>query len=263
MASKEIGRNDVTVSRATKLMGRGMRLFRAVSSFSSRILVWFALMLSMFVLVIANDILSVRWTDMVWWEHFYSLSVPFLTGGIVSFLFFFLVVYVPDRRKRRLIKEYLRQFYRTLKRDILYEVTFACKKGGRRDLGASSDTVKKLLTVEGYRKAFRGGKNADEGIYAFRNGLCVDGSEYREIVWHLQVLAKQIDYVLRKYPFADPKIFDFFKRLEVSLLSWRDSEPGYDESKRLSGFLGEIFGGFSIIDGYRGYDIVEKMIEEI
>jgi hypothetical protein len=39
--------------------------------------------------------------------------------------------------------------------------------------------------------------------------------------------------------------------------------PGYDEEKVLSRFVWEIFGGFSWVEGYRGYDIVERMIEDI
>ena len=238
-------------------------MFEAGLKFFSKVLVWFVVALTLFIIVIVNDILGIRFTDTTWWDDFYNLFVPFLTGGLVSFLFYFLVVYVPDRRKRRVVKDNFRQLYRSLKEDMMYQVIFACNKGGRKDLEASSGTVEKLLTVEGYREAFHEGKEADEGIYAFQNGLTVDGSEYREIIWHLQILAKQIEYVLHKYPFADAEIFNFFKRLEVHLLSWADSEPGYDESKRLSGFMGEIFGGFSFIDGDRGFDIVEKMIEDL
>lgn len=238
-------------------------MFETGLKFFSKVLVWFVATLTLFISVIANDILSVRFTDTTWWDDFYNLFVPFLTGGLVSFLFYFLVVYVPDRRNRRVVKDNFRQLYRSLKEDIMYQVISACCKGGREDLRADLDTAEKLLTVEGYRKAFRGGKEANEGIYAFQNGLTVDGSEYRKIVWHLQILAKQIDYVLHKYPFTDAKIFDFFKRLEVYLLSWADSDPGYEESKSLSGFMGEVFGGFSFVDDDRGFDMVEKMIEDL
>jgi hypothetical protein len=40
-------------------------------------------------------------------------------------------------------------------------------------------------------------------------------------------------------------------------------EPGYDESKALCGFVWEIFSGFNVIEGYRGYDLIEKMIDDI
>lgn len=37
----------------------------------------------------------------------------------------------------------------------------------------------------------------------------------------------------------------------------------YDESKALCRFVWEIFAGFNFIDGDRGYDIIEKMINDI
>ena len=39
--------------------------------------------------------------------------------------------------------------------------------------------------------------------------------------------------------------------------------PGYDEEKVLSRFIWEIFGGWDWVEGDRGYDIIEKMIEDI
>ena len=58
-------------------------------------------------------------------------------------------------------------------------------------------------------------------------------------------------------------MFDFLKRLEMLLFRLERIGPGYDEEKVLSRFVWEIFGGFSWVEGYRGYDIVERMIEDI
>ena len=130
-------------------------------------------------------------------------------------------------------------------------------------MSADHDTVERLLTIDGFRAAFDGGREAHEGFYAFCNRINEDVPKYREIVWNLQILSKQIDYVLHNYRINDAKIFDFLKRLEVYLLRLGHTDAGYDESKELSRFIREIFGGFSLVEGYRGYDIVERMIEEI
>lgn len=58
-------------------------------------------------------------------------------------------------------------------------------------------------------------------------------------------------------------IFAFFKRLELMLLAIKNSKPGYDESKELCRFIWEIYAGRDFATGYRGYDIIEKMISEI
>lgn len=54
-----------------------------------------------------------------WWVDAFSVLVNLAAGGLVSFLFYYLVVYFPDRRKKRIIKANLRRMYRNIKRDIL------------------------------------------------------------------------------------------------------------------------------------------------
>lgn len=61
----------------------------------------------------------------------------------------------------------------------------------------------------------------------------------------------------------DEKLFSFFKRLELMLLSLQRSQPGYDEAKPLCRFIYEMFSGFNIVEGHRGYDPIEKMIADI
>lgn len=179
-----------------------------------------------------------------------------IAGGLVSFFFYWLVVYVPEQRKRHIIKDNLSQMYRSIKKDILYQVVFASVKGGRYDLQADQDTIAKLMTTDGFRGAFQGGREADEGFYAFENQMSDDTPEFRRIILNLEMLAKQIEFVLHNYTMEDKKLFDFFKRLERST-------PGYDESKPLCSFVYEIFSGWNSIEGYRGYDVIDKMIADI
>ena len=165
------------------------------------------------------------------------------------------------------IKVNLKQQYADVKKAILHEVISASRKGGRTDLMiVDSYTIERLLTTDGFREAFEGGKEGHGGFYAFRNYMSEgDVPEYQEIIINLQILSKQIDYVLHNYPIKDGNIFGFFKRLEGLLIRLENRSTGYyeDEEGMLSSFIWEVFSGYSIIEGYRGYDIVEKMIEEI
>jgi hypothetical protein len=61
----------------------------------------------------------------------------------------------------------------------------------------------------------------------------------------------------------DRDTFSFFKRLSQAVYKLKDSKPEYDDVKHLSGFLWEVFAGWSFIEGYRESDIVETMIEKI
>jgi len=90
-----------------------------------------------------------------------------------------------------------------------------------------------------------------------------DTPEFQEIVLNLELLAKQIEFVLHNYTIDDEYLFDFFKRLELMLLRLRNSSPGYDESKPLCGFIYQFFSGWDPIYGYLGYVVIDKMIADI
>jgi hypothetical protein len=198
-----------------------------------------------------------------WWPDAFAVGVNLLTGGIISFLFYFLVVVIPESRKKSIIKSNLRRLYRDIKRDILWQVIFASIKGGRVDLTTSVEEVDKLMNVENFKAAFAHGSEADEGFYAFENQMSGETPEFREIVLNLQMLSKQIEFALHNYVMDDQKAFDFFKRPELLLMKLPSSGAGYDESKPLCRFIWEMFTGFNWIEGYRGYDPIEKTIESI
>lgn len=223
--------------------------------------VWFTLNMLVFV-----GLLIVHFLPLVkpnWWADAFAVAVNIIAGGLVSFFFYWLVVYVPEQRKRGLIKDNVTRMYRDIKEDILYQVVFASIKGGRRDLQADSETIARLMKPDGFKEAFQGGREAHEGFYAFENQMDGDTPEFRAIIMNLEMLAKQIEFVLHNYTMDKKELFDFFKRLELMLLSLRRSSPGYDESKPMCRFVYEIFAGWSFVKGYRGYDIIEKMIADI
>ncbi len=225
---------------------------------------WFVVnLLALVLLLTANFGLGITLKGLWWWADLFSVLTNLLTGGIISFLFYFLVVFVPERRKKALIKNNLSKVYRSIKSDILWQIVFASIKGGRSDLTTDPGEIERLMNVEAFKTAFAHGREATEGFYAFENQMSDDTYEFRDIIVSLQILSKQIDYILHNYTIHDQKVFDFFKRLEAFLMRIQHLKPGYDESKGLCRFLWEIFAGFDFIEGYRGYDIIEKTIHDI
>jgi len=224
---------------------------------------WFAVNASTLLLLLVVHFGVANLRALWWWADAFAISVSILSGGVISFLFYFLVVVVPERRKKSIIKSNLRRLYRDIKRDILWQIVFASIKGGRADLTTNVEEVDKLMGVENFKAAFSHGREADEGFYAFENQMSDETCEFREIVLNLQMLSKQIEFVLHNYAMDDQKAFDFFKRLELLLMRLQSMGAGYDESKPLCRFIWEMFTGFSWAEGYRGYDPIEKMIEDI
>ena len=145
------------------------RCRRGVAAVLSSISIWFAATVFVFVAMLVFHFGD--FSHGKWWPDGFAVGTNLLAGSLVSFLFYFLVVYVPERRKKRIIIDNLRQMYRGIKRDILYSVIFASQKGGRRDLEAGSETIEELMTPAGFRNAFEKGREADEGFYAFENQM--------------------------------------------------------------------------------------------
>jgi hypothetical protein len=198
-----------------------------------------------------------------WWADAFAVATNLLAGGLVSFLFYFLVVHLPERRKKSIIKANLVSIYANIKTDILWAVVHASIKGGRNDLASQYQTIEALMSPTGFKAAFEDGRESDEGFYAFENQMSDDTPEFRKIVLNLKMLSKQIEFLLHNYTIPNQQAFDFFKRLELVLMQLQANGPGYDESKPLCRFIWEMFTGWNWVKGDMGEDGIRTMINEL
>lgn len=233
-----------------------MRLFR-------RILTWFLVTVILYCALVANHIFCLYQKYTSWWNTFYDIASPLLGSAIVSFFIYFIVVFIPAQKNKRIIKHALGKTYEDVKHNIITNVVSASVKGGRHDLDQRSDLLEHLKTVQGFKETFSGGTAGHEGFYAFRNYMSSDVPEYRNIIIELRVLSEELNFVMHNYEFKDPKYFEFFKRLRAYLIRLELRGAGYEEEKYLSSLIWEMCGGFNIIAGFRDYDIVEEMIKEM
>lgn len=240
---------------AVRNCSKQKRLWESVTTWFVTNLVAFGVLLTVH---FASNVTAMRW-----WADIFGLTSNLLAGGLVSFLFYFLVVHLPEARRKTIIKNNLQKVYYSIKKDILWEVVQASIKGGRKDLTLDFDAIEKLMIPDNFEAAFKDGREADEGFYAFQNQMSDDTLEFRQILLFFEMLSRQIEFVLHNYDIEDQNAFDFFKRLELMLLQLRATGPGYDESKPLCRFIWEVYAGWNWIDGHRGYDIIQKMIDDI
>ncbi len=228
----------------------------------TRVSTWFVINI-----IMLGALLAVHFATSVaslkWWTDVFALATNLLAGGLVSFLFYYLVVHLPEARKKSTIQGNLQRVYQGIKKDILWAVVHASIKGGRRDLTPSMEFVESLMTPIGFKAAFDGGREAHEGFHAFVNQMHDDTHEFRQIVLALQMLSKQIEFVLHNYPVDDQHVSEFFKRLELLLMRLQASGPGYDESKPLCRFVWEVYAGWNWLDGDVGHDRIQKMISDL
>jgi hypothetical protein len=239
------------------------KLFDYLYGFLSNVAFWFIINLTAVLAIAYFHIFTNVRTTVTWWSDLYNLVSSLLVNGLVSFLFYYLVVMLPDLRKRRVIKSNLIKTYRNIKTEIIWQIVFASQKGGREDLETTSEFVESLLDLEKFKTVFRNGRESNEGYYAFENQMSDRTPEFDAIVLNLLFLQKQIEYILQNYTIQDQKAFDFLKRLEMHMLSLQKTEPGYDGSNALCGFLWQICTGWNLIKGYENQDPIEKLILEI
>lgn len=228
-------------------------------SLLTRVTTWFVINVAAFLVLIAAHF-ALGLSSIKWWPDVFAVATNLLAGGLVSFLLYYLVVYLPEVRKKSIIKTNLQKMYKNIKIDILWAIVHASVKGGRRDLIPSVEFVESLMSPPKFRNAFEGGREADEGFYAFENQMNHETSEFFQIVRNLRMLSKHVEFILHNYSIENQEVFDFFKRLELLLMNLRENGAGYDESKPLCRFIWEVYAGWNWIEGDIGHDPIQKMI---
>ena len=224
---------------------------------------WFTLLLLVYIALVALNFLYILENTNIYLNAEYSIASDFLIGGILSFIFYFIFVKFPEEKKRKLIKSSLKRTYLSIKNDNLHYIIAACRNAGRYDLSYSTDTAEELLTPEGFRKAFDGGREGDEGFYAFRNGIDSDCFEYRKMMVNFRLFAEEINYLLHNYQIDDEKLFGYFKGLQSFLFELSISKYEDVYEKVFTGFIYESYAGWSMMKGYLGYDLIIKKIDEL
>ena len=182
----------------------------------------------------------------------YDLSV----GFVVSYIFFVLVVVIPERRASRRVARLLSGHFRTFKL-ICIEIYLSA-------IGDSwdSELPEQLLKPEAFRDYFSARHSESQNRWhAVHNGLYEYGVP--ELILECELLAREIEYTLVKLDIEDEEVASFLNHLSRSLLRLRNSEPSYDDVKRLLNFLYPIHSHWSWLDGYVGRDPVGEMIARL
>lgn len=149
------------------------------------------------------------------------------------------------------------------KKQILYDVLQGSKQGGRYDIDVNSETAGLLMDVTQFRKVFSHGKELNEGFYAFRNYIQSNEKAFRSIIFKFKLIGRQLDFVLHAIEVRNQQQFDSLKWLEESLFELDELHADYDNEKILCQLIWALFAGWSMIDGYRDYDPIEKAISTI
>jgi hypothetical protein len=189
--------------------------------------------------------------SVAWNKAFYDISL----GSIVSLVFYFLIVRLPERSKRLRIKRSFRAQYVSFKKDCI-EI-FLLLADGSYTVGFSE----KLYEQVEFKKYFKDVNEAGEDRwYCVVNKL--NGYYLEQLLREMEAFRGEVLFVMNNIDFSDDEEFDFFKRLSNAIASVNVVTPGY-ENKALFQFLWSLFAGWDFVYGYAKTDIVEDMIKKI
>ncbi|GAA0322244.1 hypothetical protein [Psychrobacter aestuarii] len=180
----------------------------------------------------------------------YSLSM----GFIVSYIFYFLVVYIPEYKRRKILRESLESQYLQFKKSCI-DVFLIISES------QEFSNKEELLYLSKFRNYFnKENKNGEIRWGVIVN--CLQENEYylKEIIYYLQMLNEEIKYTRYSVSLSDPEVFEFLNRLSQLIARMKSTERDYDDIKSFCGFLWSIFTGWDWTKGYSESDIIKDII---
>ncbi|HDY90322.1 MAG TPA: hypothetical protein ENH82_19655 [bacterium] len=184
-------------------------------------------------------------------EIIFSLSGGFL----VSLFLWFLVVKLPASRKRKILKNNLAKQYQHFREDTV--AILLCASGSY-----NYELQQRLCDYQEFKRYFN--ENNKSEWYAVLNGLQGNKGHLNDLLVEIELLANEIHYILNNIDIDDDKVHSFLKNLSTHLYRLKNTSVYTDENVRpLGNFVWEIFAQWSLIDGQRKEDIVQKMIDQI
>lgn len=118
-----------------------------------------------------------------------AIVFNFSVGFLVSIVFYLLVVWLPDRKRKNLIRKNMREQYRFFKQDAISILLSACQSS------YESDLPRRLTTLSEFRKYFKEPVSESQDrwhvvLNALNDRLLAD------ILVELEILRDEVSYVL-------------------------------------------------------------------
>ena len=165
----------------------------------------------------------------------HSLSI----GFVVSAIFYFIVVYLPEYKRRNMVHEALKSQYTQFKISCI-------------------DTFLVLSDSQEYSN--NDNKRGEKRWDAIENSLQSNEYYLKEIIYHLRMLNDEMRYTRNVANLNEREVFDFLNRLSQLIVRMESTERGYDDIKSFCGFLWSIFTGWSGVEGYSESDLIKDML---
>jgi hypothetical protein len=177
-------------------------------------------------------------------------------GYLVSAFFWVLVVYLPERSRRNVLRLNFGRSYQQFKEATTRILLWA-------SIGAHDSELTEELCDPVKFKAFFGA-NKSEHWYAALNGLEGEPARMSELILELEIFADEVGYVLNAVAIQDANVHRILKSLKehVYRLNHSTVYTG-DQVKYVGQFLWEVLAHWDFIEGYRERDYIQDAIDSL
>lgn len=185
-----------------------------------------------------------------------TIAFNLAVGYLVSALFWLLVVHVPERARRSVLRENLSRSYQSFRESTLQILLWA-------SIGIhDSQLPRELSDHRKFREFFEADKSAR--WYAAMNGLQREEIRMGELVLELEIFADEVAYVLNTVAIQDAKVHRLFKVLKENIYRLNHSSAfTVEQVKYVGRFLWEVLSLWSFVDGQRESDIIQDTINRL
>ena len=189
--------------------------------------------------------------------NYVSILNAICVGFFGSSIFYFFVVYLPERQKRKRVRNRLQEQYTSLKLEGIDLILMLSNSQSYQDR-------EKLLDQQEFRRFFN--EDVSPSMtrwHALANGLQENEYHFRELLYYLRMINDEIRYAMTTIDIHDEEVNKYLKNCSQVLsrldILWHD----YDDIKLLCRNLWSLYTGFSFVEGYKDRDVIQEMINRI
>ena len=199
-------------------------------------------------------LLNSEYNENIFCNFLYNFSIAIIT----STLFYFFIVFIPEQKRRSVIKINFEEQYILFKKDCIYLFLSALGEASNEKLW------EKLCDLKEFKKYFKEKyqSHPDKWNAVWAN---MDDFLLEELLIQLGLFKDEIHFVLYNTDIYDKRVLSFFKLLSQHVYKFylRGINLENDTKKELFRFLWELFSGWNFYEGYKNEDIVKIMIDKI
>lgn len=183
-----------------------------------------------------------------------TIAFNLAVGYLVSAIFWLLVVYLPERSRRRVLRDNLSRAYRLFRESVLQILLWT-------SVGTHDSRLPEQLCDHREFKEFFGAEGSQRW-YAAMNGLQSSELRLQELLQELQIFADEVAYVLSCVNIQDEQVHRLLKTLRENIYRLNHwNADTYDHVKSLGRFLWEVLSRWN--DGQRETDIIQETIDRL